>query len=87
MNGWWPQGGGEAQRFDSEWGVRAFIGQPQDIGSRFILAAIVVSEEGHNELSLWVKRSDESGDYRPRGLPQITEGCSLKRVTVIKRSH
>lgn len=78
---WWPQGGEIILDEKDEWMQSAFIGQPQDVGFRFELVAIWVSEATHKDLIDYLQTSEKTGRYPGIRLP---EGAPVARVTVRK---
>jgi hypothetical protein len=92
IRGWWPQGGGEAEivesaRGGSKWEVVSFFGQQHDIGAQFEILATVVSDGVNQDLEKYVERGVKSSDWPPMQLPNVFQGCTVARITVVKSSH
>ncbi len=69
FDGWWPQGMGAIPVDRNRWGVSVTYGGPQDRGSDFELAALVVRQSTHELWTDWVARVKETGLFPPVQLP------------------
>lgn len=88
LSGWWPQGGGPARLVDGHWRVLTHFGQEDDIGSEFVAYVTVVDDQTNQELRQWARRGDQTGQYPPlASFPNVTDGCPIRELRVIKTSH
>lgn len=78
---WWPQGGEAEIGENGEWVQSTFIGQPQDVGFKFEIVAIWVSDSIHKDLIDYLQTIEKTGRYPGIRLP---EGSPVARVTVRK---
>jgi hypothetical protein len=78
---WWPQGGEITLDEKDEWMQSAFIGQPQDVGFKFEIVAIWVSDAIHRDMIDYLQTAEKTGRYPGLRLP---EGGPVARVTVRK---
>jgi hypothetical protein len=78
---WWPQGGEVDLDENGEWMQSAFIGQPQDVGFKFEIAAVWVTESIHKDMIDYLQSAEKSGRYPGIRLP---DGVPAVRVTVRK---
>jgi hypothetical protein len=69
VNGWWPQGGGEADAGESGWSVPVKYGGPEDAGFDFEIAAVIVPGIIHEQWVDWVRSVQSTGLYPPSQLP------------------
>ena len=69
FDGWWPQGSGPAALEGNRWRVPVTYGGPQDRGSDFEVAALVVRQATHELWTDWVARVKETGLFPPVQLP------------------
>ena len=69
FSGWWPQGMGAVPVDRNRWRVPVTYGGPQDRGSDFELAALVVRQATHRLWADWVARVRETGLFPPVQLP------------------
>ena len=69
FKGWWPQGMGAALVEGNRWRVPVAYGEPQDRGSDFELAALVVRRATHELWTDWAARVKETGSFPPVQLP------------------
>ena len=69
FDGWWPQGMGAVPVDRKRWRVSASYGGPQDNGSDFELAALIVRQPTHELWTDWVARVKETGLFPPVPLP------------------
>lgn len=83
-NQWWPQAGGAVEIDESHlWEAVVFLGRPEDIGSTFEVAAVVVSRQTNEELVNWFATA-KALDYPPRPFPNSI-GCEVMTIKVEKR--
>ncbi|OLD27721.1 MAG: hypothetical protein AUJ04_03370 [Acidobacteria bacterium 13_1_40CM_3_55_6] len=78
---WWPQGGEIELDEKDEWLQSTFVGQPQDVGFKFEIVAMWVSDSVHKDLIDYLQTSEKTGRYPGIRLP---EGSPVARVTVRK---
>ena len=69
VHGWWPQGAGAVPVDQNRWRVSVTYGGPDDNGSDFELAALVVGQPTHDLWTDWVARVSETGLFPPVQLP------------------
>jgi len=69
FNGWWPQGMGAVPVHRNRWRVSVTYGGPQDSGSDFELAALVVRPATNQLWTDWEARVRETGLFPPVQLP------------------
>ena len=69
FNGWWPQGMGAVALDRNRWRVSVTYGGPQDRGSDFEVAALVVRQATHELWTDWATRVRETGLSPPVQLP------------------
>lgn len=83
FNGWWPQGAGAIPVDRSHWRVSVTYGEPQDNGSDFELAALIVRQSTHELWTDWVARVRETGLFPPVQLPSpgFVLGEAFRTVT------
>lgn len=83
---WWPQGGGEVEITADTWKVLSRIGKKGgDWEMQFRVAAIAVDERAHNDLQKWVTSSAALGRWDPITMPNTSEECEVKIVTLTKQ--
>ena len=78
---WWPQGGEIAVDDHGEWMQSAFIGEPRDVGFKFEIVAMWVSDSTHQDLTNYLQSVEKTGQFPGIRLP---EGSPVARVTVKK---
>lgn len=83
-NQWWPQAG-PVEITDGEWEAEVFFGRPEDIGSNFDVAAVVVSSQTSATFIKWFSTA-KALDYPPVPFPDSHSPCSVVTVKVVKVS-
>ncbi len=83
--GWWPQGGGPLCVGQGRWRVTVAYGGPQDAGSDFEIAAVVVRQTTNEFWMEWVSRTKESNSFSPVRLPPARYVFDEDHSTVRKR--
>jgi hypothetical protein len=83
-NQWWPQAG-PVEITNGEWEVQVFFGRPEDIGSNFDVAAVVVNSETSAGFIKWFSTAKDL-DYPPVPFPNTNSSCSVVTVKVVKVS-
>jgi hypothetical protein len=78
---WWPQGGEIEIGENGEWMQSVFIGEPHDVGFKFEVVAIWVSESINKDLIVYLQSGEKTGRYPGMRLP---EGSPRAQVTVRK---
>jgi hypothetical protein len=78
---WWPQGGEIEVDAGGEWMQSAFIGEPRDVGFKFEIVAMWVSDSTHQDLTDYLQSVEKTGQVPGIRLP---EGFPVARVTVKK---
>ena len=88
FDGWWPQGMGAVPVDRNRWRVSVTYGGPQDNGSDFELAALVVRQSTHELWTDWVARVRETGSFPPVQLPPpgFVLGEAFRTVTKARKS-
>ena len=83
-NQWWPQAG-PVEITNGEWEAEVFFGRPEDIGSNFDVAAVVVNSQTSATFIKWFSTAKEL-DYPPVPFPNTHSSCSVVTVKVVKVS-
>jgi hypothetical protein len=83
QNQWWPQAGPIELDRTGEWEAEAFFGRPEDVGSNFEVAAVVVSHETSATLIKWFSTA-KAHDYPPMPFPDTNSACSIVTIKVMK---
>lgn len=83
-NQWWPQAG-PIEITNGEWEAEVFFGRPDDIGSNFDVAAVVVNSQTSATFTKWFSTAKEL-DYPPEPFPNTNSSCSVVTVKVVKVS-
>jgi hypothetical protein len=78
---WWPQGGEIEPDDRGEWMQSAFIGESRDVGFKFEIVAMWVSDSIHKDLTNYLQSVEKTGEYPGIRLP---EGSPIARITVNK---
>jgi hypothetical protein len=88
--GWWPQDpvsfGGDGKA----WSTLAHVGNENNIGLAFEIAAVVVTGAEHARFEAWLDKGRATGDFPSLSYPLDRErlsGCPVVRRTVTKVSH
>lgn len=85
VDGWWPQGEGEIAVAAPYWTVQVKYGGPEDAGSDFEIAAVIVCDPVHRQWMQWVRSVQSTGVYPPVQLPVSGALLSASYCTVRKR--
>jgi hypothetical protein len=82
---WWPQAEGPVDPKTKEWKANVTFGKAEDVGWKFELAAIVVSDEEHIRLQDYRTKAMLSGDWKPIEMPPTLGAPKILKVK--KTSH
>jgi len=87
INGYWPQGNGQAQVNQNTWDVLVYFGTPGNFGT-FEVLAVVVDDQTHRNLQSWVQTApNTTPPYQPIALPTVIDGCTIARLRVEKTNN
>lgn len=78
---WWPQGEGRPDATTGEWKVAVTFGQSVDVGWKFNISVLVVSEANHIILRDYRLKAMKTGDWRPIEAPASLFNPVLRTVT------
>jgi hypothetical protein len=82
VNGWWPQGDGPAAIVDDSWTVHVNYGDSHDEGFQFEIAAVIVTQAGHERWLEWVQNVKSTGLFPPVHLPTAPHVLTERFQTV-----
>lgn len=83
-NNWWPQAG-PVEFPKGEWEAEVFFGRPDDVGSNFDVAAVVVDSQTSAMFIKWFSNAQKL-DFPPIPFPDTNSSCSVVTVKVVKVS-
>jgi len=79
---WWPQAGGPVEIESGHWEAVVYFGRPDDVGSTFEIATVVVNRQTNEDLVKWFATA-KALDYPPIPFPNNV-GCPIETVKVEK---
>ncbi|MCL2312887.1 MAG: hypothetical protein FWC41_10465 [Firmicutes bacterium] len=84
FNGWYPQGRGE--RLPQEnWTCIVFLGETDLDKGKYDIAVVVVNDEVHRKLAIWVQTAEREGKYPAIDFPVVIGSNYQAFITVDRR--
>ena len=84
LSGWWPQGGDAAVVSDGRWEQTCKLGEKDDAGHAFDIAALALDERKHRIMLRWFVESARLSRSDPVSLPEPIAGSPITRIRVVR---